>query len=128
MNADTVLPHVLGAFFTRWARANVLNEPATAFADIQLPRGAAWTRLSSVDLPAEVYLSTTSDAAGPLLLPPSLEVPMYHPCRGYTAPPGMKSHQVTKPEAGEALDRGPSAHLPPCRAGSWWQLVQGPQG
>lgn len=106
----------------------MLNEPAAAFADFQLPRGAAWTRLSSADLPAEVYLSTTLDAAGPLLPPPSLEAPVCLSRGGYTAPPGMKSHQATKPEAGEALDRGPSTHLPPCRAGSWWQLVQGPQG
>lgn len=41
----------------------------------------------------------------------------------YTAPPGIKSQQATKPEAVEAPDRGPSAHLPPSRAGRWWQLV-----
>ena len=121
VNADTVLPHALGAFFTPWARANALNELAAVFEDFQLPRGAAWTHLSSVDLPAKVYLSTTSDAAGPLLPPPSLEAPVCLSRGGYTAPPGMKSHRATKPEAG---DHGPSAHLPLCR----WQLVQGPQG
>lgn len=46
------------------------------------------------------------------------------PAQGrHTAPPGTKSQQATKPEAGGAPDCSPYAHLPPSRAGSWWQLV-----